>query len=113
MTSSSRLNLDAPMKRLFELHSSYFQVQTTLDILSFLFTLQMFFPFLSPGLTNVIRKEQAGVVTLPECNTKVTVILIPRRSNSAAQQLVMCLCQVTIEPTSVRIASCNTFHGNK
>lgn len=112
-TSSSRLNLDVPMKRLFEWHNLCFKVQITLDILSFLLTLQMFFQ-VSPGLTNVISKEQASVDTLPECNTKVTVILIPRRSNSAAQQLITCLCQVTVEPSSVRTAaSCITFHGNK
>lgn len=47
-TSSSRLNLDVPMKRLFEWHNLCFKVQITLDILSF----ANVFPFLSVSRPN-------------------------------------------------------------
>lgn len=93
------------------------------SILCFLLSLQMFFLFqLSQAflclqaLTTAENssKEQASVDTLHNYNTKVIVTLIPRRSNSVSQRLVMCLHQVTIKLTSVRmVASCITFHGNE
>lgn len=64
-----------------------------------------------PNYCRGIRKEQISVDILHKYNTKVIVTLIPRRSNSVAQRLVMCLHQVTVKPTSVRmVASYITFH---